>query len=66
MPKKKISAKEDARLASKRFIDQKGQLEDRTPKSVKARQKKDWEALEASLTPAQRKKMGIKSRKTKK
>lgn len=62
--KKTVSAREDARRGSLRFVDQKGQLQDRTPASVKARQKKDWQKLEDSLTPEQRKKFGLKPKKT--
>lgn len=45
----KKSASSDARKGRARYIDQKGQWEDRTPKSTKKRQAAAWKRLEKSL-----------------
>ena len=55
----KNSAKEDERKGRARYIDQKGQWVSNTPAAVRKQHQKGWKALEASLTPAQRKAMGL-------
>ena len=55
--------KADEKKARVRYVDQKGQWKDKTPAATKKKQAKEWATLENSLTPAQRKKMGLKTAK---
>lgn len=66
MATRKNASKNDERKAMQRYVDQPGQWIDTTPPDVKARQAKAMRALEASLTPAQRKMMGLPPKKGKK
>lgn len=59
MAAKKSPPKNDERRALQRYVDQPGQRIDTTPESVKRQQAKAWAALEASLTPEQRRSMGL-------
>lgn len=45
----KKNASSDARKGRSRYVDQKGQWEDRTPKSTKKKQSTAWKRLEKSL-----------------
>lgn len=51
----KSNASADAKRGQKRFVDQPGQWRDITPKSVKARQAKDWKKLEEMMKPKKKK-----------
>lgn len=66
MATRKTAPKNDERDAMNRYVDQPGQWIDTTPASVKRKNDKAWAALEASLTPAQRKAMGLTSKGKKK
>ena len=66
MATKKTGPKNDERAAMKRYVDQPGQWVDTTPARLKAQQRKAMDQLMASLTPAQRKQMGLPTKGGKK
>ena len=66
MTTKKAAPENDELKAMERYVDQPGQWVDVTPESVKRRQQKGWEKLFESLTPAQRKQMGLPPKSHKK
>lgn len=66
MATRKTAPKNDEQRAMQRYVDQPWQWVDTTPASVKKRQAKGWAALEASLTPAQRRQMGLPPKTSKK
>lgn len=61
-----MAKQNDEIKARKRFIDQKGQWHNTTPKDVKKKNAAAWKKLEESLTPEQRKKFGLKPTAAKK
>ena len=60
------SGRDDEIGGRQRFVDQPGQWKNITPASIRRRQAKAWKALEDSLTPAQRKAIGLKPKAKKK
>ena len=63
MATKKKEPKNDEVKARQRYVDQKGQLINTTPASVRKKQAKAWKAFEDSLTEAQKKALRSKKRK---
>lgn len=59
MATKRTAPKNDEQKAMQRYVDQPGQWIDTTPASVKRKNAKAMAELMASLTPAQRKAMGL-------
>lgn len=62
MVTKKRRTTDSVAKARKRFVDQPNQWIDTTPSAVKREHERAWKELEESLTPTQRKKMGIKKK----
>ena len=62
---KRVTKANDERKARARYVDQPGQWKDVTPPALKKKQQKAMQDLMQSLTPEQRKAMGLDKKKKK-
>lgn len=66
MVTKRRSVKQDEIDGRQRYVDQVGQVRDITPARIKKQRQKALKALQESLSPAERKAIGLTPKKAKK